>query len=51
MRILKAIFSRYALGHQLRGAVQKSPFSKAAAIFLRGAYESYMSTEKWRERR
>ena len=39
MRFSKAIFSPHALGHQLRGAVQKSPFSKAAAIILRGAYE------------
>jgi hypothetical protein len=33
------------------GSVQKSPSSKAAAIFARGAYMPYVSTEKWRERR
>ncbi len=33
------------------GAGQKSPSSKAAAIFARGAYWYYLSTEKWRERR
>ena len=33
------------------GSVQKSPCSKATAIFARGAYWSYVSTEKWRERR
>jgi hypothetical protein len=33
------------------GSVQKSPSSKAAAIFTRGAYAEYVSTEKWRERR
>ena len=29
----------------------KSPSSKAAAVFTRGACASYVSTEKWRERR
>ncbi len=33
------------------GSVQKSPSSKATAIFARGAYWSYVSTGKWRERR
>jgi hypothetical protein len=33
------------------GSVQKSPSSKAAAVFTRGAYAEYVSTEKWRERR
>ena len=33
------------------GSVQKSPPSKAAAVFAGGAYTSYVSTEKWRERR
>ncbi len=33
------------------GAVQKSPSSKAAARFRRGAYSQYVSTENWRERR
>ncbi|MDR4484822.1 MAG: hypothetical protein R3B95_16715 [Nitrospirales bacterium] len=33
------------------GSVQKSPSSKAAAVFTRGAYAQYVSTEKWRERR
>ena len=33
------------------GSVQKSPSSKATAIFVRGAYMQYVSTEKWRERR
>ena len=69
MRISKAIFPPYVIEHQLRGAVQKSPFSpvlrllegKAAycllrpegrhLCFLRGAYELYVSTETWRERR
>ena len=32
------------------GAVQKSSSSKATAIFARGAYWQYVSTEKWRER-
>ena len=32
-------------------AVQKSPSSKATAIFARGTYMQYVSTEKWRERR
>ncbi len=33
------------------GSVQKSPSSKATAIFARGSYFQYVSTEKWRERR
>ncbi len=33
------------------GNVQKSPSSKAAAIWTRGAYIEYVSTAKWRERR
>jgi hypothetical protein len=33
------------------GSVQKSPSSKAAAVFSGGAYAEYVSTEKWRERR
>ncbi|MDR4482282.1 MAG: hypothetical protein R3B95_03375 [Nitrospirales bacterium] len=33
------------------GSVQKSPSSKAAAVFTRGAYAQYVSTEKRRERR
>jgi hypothetical protein len=33
------------------GPVQKSQSSKATAIFARGAYTEYVSTEKWRERR
>ena len=33
------------------GSVQKSPPSKATAIFARRAYTEYVSTEKWRERR
>ena len=33
------------------GSVQKSPSSKATAVFTRGAYAEYVSTEKWRERR
>ena len=33
------------------GSVQKSPPSKAAAIVARRAYNSYVSTEQWRERR
>ena len=33
------------------GSVEKSPSSKAAAVFTRGAYVEYVSTEKWRERR
>ena len=32
-------------------AVQKSSFSKTAAIYSRRAYFQYVSTEKWRERR
>ena len=39
------------LGFNSVGSVQKSPSSKATAIFARGAYWSYVSTEKWRERR
>jgi len=34
-----------------RGKVQKSPFSKAAALLTRGAYGLYVSTAKGRERR
>ena len=33
------------------GNVQKSSFSKAAALLTRGAYSQYVSTAKWRERR
>ncbi|MCA9464000.1 MAG: hypothetical protein KC643_00895, partial [Nitrospira sp.] len=33
------------------GSVQKSPSSKATAIFARGTYWYYVSTEKWREHR
>ena len=33
------------------GNVQKSPSSKAAAVLTRGAYASYVSTAKGRERR
>ena len=67
MKISKTIFPQYPVYHQSRGAVQKKhglslsqgSFSlvlsqaegKAAAIFLRGAYGEYVSTEKWRERR
>ena len=32
-------------------SLSQGSFSKAAAIFLRGAYGEYVSTEKWRERR
>ena len=42
---------RYTLDVKCFGSVQKSPSSKAAAIFARGAYTSYVSTEQWRERR
>jgi len=34
-----------------RGNVQKSPSSKAAAIWTRGAYSQNVSTAKGRERR
>jgi len=32
-------------------SLSQGSFSKAAAIFMRGAYGEYVSTEKWRERR
>ena len=59
MRIATAIFPFYATGHQTpRGSSKKQvlnllkgSFSKAAAIFMHGAYDEYVSTEKWRERR
>jgi len=35
----------------VRGNVQKSPSSKAAALLTRGAYSQYVSTAKGRERR
>jgi len=35
----------------VRGNVQKSSSSKAAAILTRGVYFQYVSTAKWRERR
>ena len=51
MKIAKAIFRQEAFGDQQNWAVQKSPSSKAAAIFARGASWHDVSTEKWRERR
>ena len=50
MWMLAATFWRETLAFQMPGAVQKCSSSKAAAIFSRGTYLLYMSTEKRRER-
>ena len=51
MKIPRATCRRKTLAINSVGSVQKSPSSKAAVIFARGAYGHYVSTEKWRERR
>ncbi len=51
MKISRAIARRKPFATNNDGSVQKSPSSKAAALFARGAYWYYVSTEKGRERR
>ena len=51
MKLSRATMARVVLPAKGVGAVQKSPSSKATAVFLRGAYFQYVSTEKGRERR
>ena len=50
-RFSRANLPRMRLLIKGSGSVQKSQSSKAAAVFTRGAYAEYVSTEKWRERR
>ncbi len=51
MKIARAIFRQEAVRYQLHRVCSKKLSSKATAIFARGAYWQYVSTEKWRERR
>jgi hypothetical protein len=65
MKMFRCTFVQDKVTHQsLRGSVQKiqhwpptqpgvehASRGKAAAVFTRGAYAVYVSTEKWRERR
>ncbi len=51
MKISMAIFRQQAVRDQQPQVCSKMSSSKAAALFARGAYWQYVSTEKGRERR
>ncbi len=55
MRLLNSSIASYenafsAVETAMRREWSKKPSSKATAMFARGAYWSYVSTGKWRER-
>ena len=51
MKISRAVFRQEIIRYQQHRVCSKKLSSKATAIFARGAYWHYVSTEKWRERR
>jgi hypothetical protein len=48
MKMFACKFAQDEVTHQRLRVGSKSPSSKAAAIFTRGAYAEYVSTGKWR---